>query len=118
MKFLVDRCAGRRLADWLRTAGHDVIAAAEQGPDPGDAALLRQAVVEDRVLVTIDSDFSTLVYRFGASHRGIVRLPDVPATERIRLMDDLLARHALVLPGAIVTVKGNRIRWSGPQPPH
>jgi predicted nuclease of predicted toxin-antitoxin system len=24
MNFLVDRCAGRRLADWLREHGHDV----------------------------------------------------------------------------------------------
>ena len=27
LRFLVDRCAGRRLAEWLRTGGHDVIEA-------------------------------------------------------------------------------------------
>ena len=25
MKFLIDRCAGRLLADWLRQQGHDVV---------------------------------------------------------------------------------------------
>lgn len=33
--------AGRRLADWLRQAVHDVVEARERGPDPGDQELLR-----------------------------------------------------------------------------
>lgn len=36
MKFLVDRCAGRRLAEWLRKQGHDAAESAERGEDPGD----------------------------------------------------------------------------------
>lgn len=45
MRFLVDRCAGRRLAEWLRSQGHDVLEARELGPNPGDRALLERAVV-------------------------------------------------------------------------
>ena len=33
----------------------------EHEPDPGDAALLRMAAEEGRVLVIIDSEFGTLV---------------------------------------------------------
>jgi predicted nuclease of predicted toxin-antitoxin system len=40
MKFLIDRCAGQLLADWLRQEGHDVIDSTELGPDPGDRVLL------------------------------------------------------------------------------
>ena len=40
MKFLIDRCAGQLLADWLRKQGHDVVESRELGPDPGDRALL------------------------------------------------------------------------------
>lgn len=112
MKFLVDRCAGNRLAAWLEAEGHDVRVAWEFHPDPGDAELLRVAASEGRILVTIDSDFGTLVHLLGAAHAGIVRLPDVPASGRIALMADLLARHGPVLPGAIVTIRGGRIRIS------
>lgn len=35
MKFLVDRCAGRRIATWLSEQGHDVILAESNEPDPG-----------------------------------------------------------------------------------
>ena len=57
MRFLIDRCAGQLLADWLRRQGHDVVDSRELGPDPGDRALLEWAAKETRILVTIDTDF-------------------------------------------------------------
>jgi len=75
--------------------------------------LLDRAVAERRILVTIDTDFGTLVFREGASHTGVIRLPDVPARTRITLMSDVLTRFAADLEGgAIVTVRGSRIRVS------
>jgi len=118
VKFLVDRCAGTRLAAWLEANGHDVWAAWEWGPDPGDAELLRVAAAEGRILVTIDSDFGTLVFLLGAAHAGIIRLPDIPAAGQIALMADLLARHGPELPGSIVTIRGGRIRMSRPAGKH
>jgi len=76
VRFLVDRCAGHRLAEWLRTQGHDVVEVSGLGPDPGDRAILEMAAQQDRILVTIDTDFGRLVHG-GASHAGEFRLPDV-----------------------------------------
>lgn len=113
MKFLIDRCAGRRVADWLRRQGHDVREVRGPAPDPGDAALLLSAAAEGRILVTIDTDFGALVYLQGATHAGIIRLPDVPAQERIALAEQILARHSEAdLAGGIVTLRGSRIRYS------
>jgi predicted nuclease of predicted toxin-antitoxin system len=42
--------------------------ARESSPDPGDAALLNLAAEEGRILVTIDTDFGTLVYLAQARH--------------------------------------------------
>ncbi len=115
MKFLVDRCAGQRVAAWLQTQGHEVLAAWDTGPDPGDAALLQRAATEGRVLVTIDTDFGALVYVQAAAHAGLIRLPDVPAAERIRLLAQVLARHTEALEAhAIITVSGGRIRVARP----
>ena len=115
MKFLVDRCAGTRLADWLRSQGHDVVESRTLGPDPGDRALLERAANEERVLVTIDTDFGHLLYVEGAAHCGLVRLPDVPAAQRADFMRQVLARHGDSLAaGAVVTVRGSRIRVSWP----
>ncbi|HET7510548.1 MAG TPA: DUF5615 family PIN-like protein [Solirubrobacterales bacterium] len=115
MRFLIDRCAGRRLAEWLRERGHDAVESREYGADPGDLTLLHWAFAEERILVTMDKDFGALVYRKGGQHRGLVRLPDVPARERIVLMEQILDRHGHDLAaGAVVTVRGSRIRVSLP----
>jgi len=113
MKFLVDRCAGATLARWLREKGHDVRDARERSPDPGDEELLAQALAEDRVLVTLDKDFGRLVFAMRKPHGGVVRLPDVPAATRIALFERLLALHEKDMSeGAVVTVRGERIRVS------
>ena len=113
MKFLVDRCAGHRLAEWLRQAGHDAIEAREHYPAPGDQALLEWAVSEDRIVVTIDTDFGELVFAHSHAHRGLVRLPDVPAHQRIALMDRILTSYSQELEAkSIVTIRGQRIRIS------
>lgn len=117
MRFLIDRCAGLLLADWLRKQGHDVVECHELGPDPGDRALLDWAVKEARILVTIDTDFGELIYLENLSHAGLVRLPDVPARERQLIIQDLLTRYETELrDAAIITVRGGRIRISkGPK---
>jgi predicted nuclease of predicted toxin-antitoxin system len=115
MKFLVDRCAGRRLADWLRSQGHDVLEARERGPDPGDSLLLEWAADESRVLVTIDADFGRLIFRDRQRHCGIVRLPAVPAAARIAVMRDVLEKHHQQIDaGAIVTARHGLFRVSKP----
>jgi len=113
VRFLVDRCAGRRLANWLREQGHDVREAAEVVPDPGDQEILRWAAAEERILVTIDTDFGFLVFQGGETHTGIVRLPDAPVSERIALMEQVLSRYqADLAKRAIITVDRERVRVS------
>jgi predicted nuclease of predicted toxin-antitoxin system len=111
----VDRCAGRRLAGWLQGEGHDVLEARTLGADPGDRALLELAASENRVLITIDTDFGELVYLHDLPHAGLVRLPDVPAERRIALMAAVIDHHGQALgERAIVTIRGERIRISLP----
>lgn len=115
MRFLIDRCAGRCLADWLRGRGHDVVESRDLGADTGDRALLERAAAECRILVTIDTDFGELVYVEETPHAGLVRLPDVPVEQRIALMSEVLERHQHALEiQAVVTVRDGRVRISQP----
>jgi predicted nuclease of predicted toxin-antitoxin system len=110
---LIDRCAGRRIADRLRALGHDVAEARHSATDPGDEALLTWAFDEDRVLVTMDKDFGALIYLGGASHAGLIRLPHVPSHERVALIEQLLADYTPEqIERSIVTVRGTRVRIS------
>jgi predicted nuclease of predicted toxin-antitoxin system len=85
--------------------------------DPGDQVLLDRAVSEERILVTMDKDFGKFLFFHGQPHCGLVRLPDVLVEERIRLMDQILTNYSSELAeGAVITVRGDRIRISRPRP--
>ena len=115
MRFLVDRCAGRRLAEWLRSNGHDALEAQTIGPDPGDQALLELAASENRVLITIDKDFGELIYLHRISHAGLIRLPDVRMARRIEIIAEIIDYYGReVEEHAVITVHGNHVRISRP----
>ena len=76
---------------------------------------IERAAAEGRILVTLDRDFGRLVYVGGAMHAGLVRLPDVPVRDRLALMAEVLQEHGEALDRqALVTVRGGRIRVTGP----
>lgn len=76
-----------------------------------DDEILAWAASEERVTVTVDKDFGELAVALGIPHHGIVRLPDVPATARQRLMKQVITQHESDLGNrAIVTVQRGRIR--------
>ena len=85
---------GLLLVAWLREQGHDVIAIEEDHWGADDPDILRFAEEDDRVLITNDKDFGTLVYREGMAHRGIVllRLDDERAAMKIAVVARLLRR--------------------------
>ena len=117
MKFLIDRCAGRTIAQWLRGKGHDVVEARSLGPDPGDRVLLQWAEAQGPVLITIDTDFGKLVYVDRVTHSGLIRLPDAPSKKRIQILDLVLGEYGCQIEkGAVVTVRGERIRISNVHP--
>ena len=82
----MDRCAGRRLTQWLQSQGHDALDARDLGPDPGDRALLERAVSENRILITMDKDFGELIHLHERPHTGLLRLPEVRMAQRITLV--------------------------------
>ena len=103
MNFLVDRCAGRRLTQWLQSQGHNALDARELGPDPGDRALLERAVSENRILITMDKDFGELIHLHGRPHTGLIRLPEVRMAQRITLV----VQRQLLLPVPSIILAGS-----------
>jgi len=111
VRFLLDRNVGRRVAEALRQDGHDVLDLGATTDDPGDLAILRWAVAERRVLVTLDKDFGTLIFAQAEAHTGVLRLADLRSEDRLRLLLHVIAELGDALAaGAFVTADANRIR--------
>lgn len=115
MRFLLDEGLSPRLGDLLADAGHDVVHVRDIGlkssPDPD---ILRRAIDEQRIMITLDTDFGALVAHSHATVPSIVlfrgqvtRRADRQAalllTNLEDVADDLNA-------GAVVVVGDDRVR--------
>ena len=110
MKLLLDSCLSHRLAEELRSSGHDVVAAAEWPSDPGDADVLALATREHRILVTLDVDFGELAIKRGHAHFGIIRIDGPKAHEYAAACEESLDEYGdeLLAGGIVVAEVGRR----------
>jgi predicted nuclease of predicted toxin-antitoxin system len=95
VKFLVDESAGRSIASYLSTLGHDVASVQEKNPGMEDAEVCEWANREERIIVTNDKGFGELIFRERNPNRGVIllRLQDERAVNRIRVISKLLAGY-------------------------
>src|SRR5258708_2188161 len=114
MRFIVDECAGPRVSDWLMALGNDVFCVRRRAKGSSDNQVIERAFEENRVLITIDKDFGEKIYRERRPHRGVVllRLKDERNTNKILVLDRLLARYGDELVDRFVTATEDRVRFA------
>jgi len=111
MNFLLDVNASGAVAIWLIKLGHSVVEVGRKDPRMRDNEILSWAVRERRIIVTTDNDFEKMIWRQGKPHCGVLRLENLPRSERISLLHDVLDCHSLDLEsGAIVIALSTKIR--------
>jgi len=111
MNFLLDVNASGAVASWLIHLGRCVVEVSQKDPRMSDNEILSWAVRERRIIVTTDDDFEEMIWRQGKPHCGVLRLENLPRTERIALLHDVLDGHSLDLEsGAIVIALSTKIR--------
>ncbi len=115
MKLKLDENLGRRGADSLRAAGHDVATVAEQRLSGAkDTQLLGVCTGEGRALVTLDVDFANPIRFPPSNHAGVAVLrlaspaafADIEAA--VATLVDALSRAELH--GALWIVQVGRVR--------
>lgn len=74
MRFLAAECCDFSAVRALRADGHDVIAIAEFTQQSLDSELLKLAVEDQRILITEDEDFGSIVFAGCAQSPGVVFL--------------------------------------------
>ncbi len=114
MRFLVDECISRTIAERLRASGHDVVWIADCHSGETDRGVLKQSRDDSRIVLTADWDFGELVIRFEESALGIVIIAISQFTGDLDAFADRLAGELTVLGeeliGRLTIVEAGRIR--------
>jgi predicted nuclease of predicted toxin-antitoxin system len=112
MKFVVDESTGVAVVEYLRDAGHDVVAVSEAMPQGDDRDIMAEAATTTRILITNDKDFGELAFRSGQTHHGVLllRLHDESPTNRIRVVRAVMENYQNRLSGNFVVASEGNVR--------
>ncbi len=115
MRLLLDANLSPRVAVRLIAEGHDVVHVADVGKLAAtDAEILRFAAEEERVVVSSDTDFGTLLARLELSQPSFVlfrHVNEMTPDDQARLLVEVLPRVVAELEaGAVVTLVRGRVR--------
>jgi len=114
MRLLLDQGLPRSAADLLSEAGIDTLHVGEIGYSTAeDTEILSRARTEDRVVVTLDADFHSLLAHSGATSPSVIRIriEGLRADPLARLLQTVCAQIQEDLShGAVVTVQSGRVR--------
>ncbi len=112
LKFLVDVGVSKKVEDWLRNQGYDVKCARDLDPRMLDMEILKIAVSENRMVITMDTDFGELVYNSGLAHAGVMllRLEDAKADEKVKVIRGILRDHSDKILNCFCVYKDGKLR--------
>jgi predicted nuclease of predicted toxin-antitoxin system len=114
-RIYLDQMFRVEVAQALRAAGYDVMRASEVGQSRADdRQILKKAIQEERVLVTLDEHFGDWVVLPLRRHPGVLRLKVNPTTSRnvLQLLLPFLKSHALAeFKDHLVIISPKRVKW-------
>lgn len=114
MKLLLDQGLPRSAASLLRAAGIDTVHTGEIGlATADDESIIQVARQQERVVITLDADFHSLLALSGADKPSVVRIriEGLRAEPLVTLLQALLEERGSELDkGALMTVQPKRVR--------
>lgn len=112
MKFLADENMEWAVVETIRAFGYDVLAAHHDLTGTTDEKLLEIAFLNDRILVTNDTDFGNLVFYRKQAAAGIIlmRFLNENTSLKCKMIEHLLKHHANKLKNHFTVVSEQQIR--------
>ncbi len=112
IKFIVDMGVSKKVEDWLSTNDYDIKAIRDIDPRMKDRDILKLAVTEKRMVISMDKDFGELVFNSGLDHSGVLllRLEDAKSDEKVKTIQEILLKYEDKLRNNFCVYQQGRLR--------
>ncbi|MCD6185891.1 MAG: DUF5615 family PIN-like protein [Deltaproteobacteria bacterium] len=96
LKFLVDVGVGKGIEKYLLEEGYDTKPVRDIDPRMEDEEIIRTAISENRMVITMDKDFGELVYHSSMEHSGVLllRLEDATGSEKLQVVKHIMKKYS------------------------
>ena len=96
LKFLVDVGVGKGIEKYLLEEGYDTKVVRNIDPRMEDEEIIRTAISENRMIITMDKDFGELVYHSSMEHSGVLllRLEDATGSEKLLVVKHIMKNYS------------------------
>ncbi|MEM1326891.1 MAG: DUF5615 family PIN-like protein [Bacteroidota bacterium] len=97
---------------FLREQGYDIRSIREELPGIADEEIVDISVEEDRLIVTFDSDFGTLIFKHQLKPYGVIyfRWKSFSPKEPGQFLHELIKKNELILENNLTVISRNSIR--------
>ena len=114
MKILIDNALSPQIAQILRDHGHDAVHVRDLGLNrASDEIIIELALKQERILLSADTDFGTLLALWGRQGPSFILLRESdkkPHRQAARIIENLPFIQNDLRQGAIVVFEDHRIR--------
>ncbi|MBI2469622.1 MAG: DUF5615 family PIN-like protein [Planctomycetes bacterium] len=112
LRLLIDVGVGKKVERWLHSRRYDIKCVRDIDARMPDKEILKIAVSDKRIVITMDKDFGELVYNSGLPHGGVLllRLEDAKADEKIKVLERILEKYPDKLSDRFCVFKDGKLR--------
>lgn len=112
LKLLIDVGVGIKVEAWLKLKNYDLRSIRDLDPRMADLEILKIAMYEKRLIITMDKDFGELIYKSKWPHSGVLllRLEDERSGEKIKILDAILKNYSTEIINKFSVFKNGRLR--------
>ncbi|MGE0086576.1 MAG: DUF5615 family PIN-like protein [Desulfococcaceae bacterium] len=112
LKFLVDAGVSKKVEEYLKIQGYETKNVRDIDTRMPDEDIIRLAVSEHRMVITMDKDFGELVWHYDMEHCGVLllRMENAAAAEKLEVITFILSNYSDKIKDNFCVYQNNRFR--------